>query len=89
MNVLLKPELERFVAENVKAGRYADVNAVLNEALEVLMEQEQFTPEHEAYLRREVRRGLAQLDRGERATFNAEQIISEERRRQADGRDGD
>jgi len=85
MNVSLKPELERFVAEKVKAGQYADVNAVVNEALEVLKEQEEFSPEEEAYLRGEVQRGLEQLDRGERSEFDAEKIIAEERERLANG----
>jgi len=44
-------------------------------------EQGQFTPEHEAYLRREVRRGLDQLDAGHRANFDARKVISEERQR--------
>jgi hypothetical protein len=39
--------------------------------------------EYEAYLRREVRRGLEELDRGERALFNAETIIAQKRRRLA------
>lgn len=81
MNVLLKPELEKFVADKVKAGQYADVSAIVNEALEVLKEQEEFTPEHEAYLRREVEQGLEQLNRGQSRVFDAEQIITEERRR--------
>jgi len=83
MHVLLKPELEKFIAEKLKAGQYADASDVVNEALEVLKEQEQFTPEHEEYLRREVRRGLDQLEHGESAQFNAESIIAEERRRLA------
>ena len=62
MNVLIKPELEKFVAEKVTAGQYADASDVVNEALEVLKDQEQFTPEHETYLRKEVARGLEQLD---------------------------
>ena len=83
MNVLLKPEIEKFVSDKVKAGQYADASAIVNEALEVLQEQEQFTPSHEAYLRRELAQGLEQLDRGERANFNAESIIAEERQRHA------
>jgi antitoxin ParD1/3/4 len=83
MNVLLKPELEQFVDEKIRAGQYPDPSAMVNEALEVLREQEAFTPEHEAYLRREVRRGLEQLDRGERAHFTAETIIAQQRRRMA------
>lgn len=81
MNVQLTPELEKFVEERVEAGQYADASDVVNQALEVLKEQEEFTPEHEAYLRREVRRGLEQLDAGQSATFDAKKIIVEERQR--------
>jgi len=80
MNVLLKPKLEEFIAEKVRAGQYTDASDVVNEALEVLWEQERFTPEHEAYLRQEVQRGLEQLDRGEYVDFTAATIIAEERR---------
>jgi antitoxin ParD1/3/4 len=83
MKVLLKPELEKFIAEKVKAGEYADASEIVNEALEVLKEQEEFTSGHEAYLRREVARGLEQLDRGEYSEFDAEKVIGEERRRLA------
>ena len=83
MNVLLKPELEQFVSEKVKAGQYTDASDIVNEALEVLREQEQFTPEHEAYLRREVRKAIKQLDEGQRAQFDARKIIAEERKRLA------
>ncbi len=89
MNVQLKPELERFVAERVKTGQYADASDIVNEALEVLKEQEEFTPEHEATLRREVRRGIEQLDAGQSAVFDAEKIIAEERPRRAGGRERD
>lgn len=79
MNVLLKPELERFVVEKVGGGQYADPSAVVNEALEMLRDQEEFSPEHEAYLRRELQRGLDQLSHGQYAQFDAETIIAEER----------
>jgi antitoxin ParD1/3/4 len=81
MNVLLKPEIEKFVTEKVQAGQYANPSDIVNQALEVLRDQEEFTPEHEAYLRREVRRGLEQLDRGEFASFDAEKIIAADRRK--------
>jgi len=45
------------------------------------MEHEDFTREHEAYLRDEISRGMAQLDRGEFSRFDAPQIIAEERAR--------
>lgn len=83
MDVLLKPDLEKFVAEKVRAGQYDGPSDVINEALEVLQEQEQFTPEHEAFLRREVRGGLDQLDNGQYSELDAERIIAEERQRLA------
>jgi hypothetical protein len=43
-------------------------------------DHEESAPAHEAYLRREVRRGVEQLDRGEVGRFDAEKIIREERR---------
>ncbi len=81
MDLLLKPELQNFVADKIKAGQYANVNDIVNEALEVLRDQEDFTPEHEAYLRRELRRGIEQLDRGEYSTHGAQEIIAQERQR--------
>ena len=79
MKVLLKPEIKRFVTEKVKAGQCADASDLVNQALEVLRDQEQFTPKQEAYLRRQVKQGLDQLDRGEFSDFTAETIIAQER----------
>jgi hypothetical protein len=45
----------------------------------------EFSPSHEAYLRRELRKAAAQLDRGQYAEFNAQSIIAEERRRLSSG----
>jgi putative addiction module CopG family antidote len=86
MDVSLKPELEQFIADKIKAGQYANVDDVVNEALEFLKDREEFTPQHEAYLGREVRRGLEQLDSGQRADFNANAIIADERRRPTGGK---
>jgi putative addiction module CopG family antidote len=81
MKFLLKPELEKFVAQKVKAGQFADASGVVNEALEMLKEHEDFAPRHAAYLRRELKRGIRQLDRGQYSELNAEEIIAGERRR--------
>ena len=83
MNIVLKPELEQFIADKVRAGQYANVDEIVNEALGVLKEQEEFSPQHEAYLRREINRGLDQLNAGQRADFSAAKIIAEERNRMA------
>jgi len=84
MDVMLKPEVEAFIARKLKAGQYTSASDVVNDALETLMEQEDFSPDHEAYLRRDLQRGIDQLDRGQRATFTAESIIAEECRLAAD-----
>ena len=83
MNVTLKPDLERFITEKTRTGQFADASDVVNEALELLREQEQFTPAQEAYLRREVKRGLDQLDQGQFSTLTTDQIIAQERTRLA------
>ena len=81
MNVMLKPELEAFVADKVKSGQYANPSELVNEALEALREQEQYSPEQEEYLRREIKKGLDELDAGKYSEFNAEKIIAQERAR--------
>lgn len=86
MKVMLKPEIKRFVAEKVKAGQCADASDLVNQALEVLRDQEQFTPKLESYLRGEVKRGLEQLDQGECSDFTAETIIAQERAKRANPR---
>ena len=79
MDLKLKPRLQEFVTEKLKTGQYSDASAVVNEALEMMMDCEQFTPEHEAYIRREVLRGVEEADRGEYADFDAKSIIAEQR----------
>jgi antitoxin ParD1/3/4 len=81
MDVTLKPELEKFVAEKIKAGCFAQPSDVINAALELYWEQEEFTPEQEKYLKREIQKGIEQLDRGEYGSFDAERIIAEGRAR--------
>ena len=87
MNVTLKPDLERFVTEKTRTGQFADPSDVVNEALELLREQDEFTPEQEAYFRREVQPGLDQLDQRQFSTLTTDQIIAQERARLAKQQD--
>lgn len=73
--------MKNFVAEKVKSGQYSNASEIVNDALGVLQEQEEFTPKHAAYLKKEVRRGLKQLGSDMVANFDAEQVITQERRR--------
>lgn len=65
MNVSLTKELERLVAAKVKTGRYLSASEVMREALRLLEERDQLQQLRLAELRRELKKGLDQLDRGE------------------------
>ena len=65
MNVSLTPELERFVQEKVRSGRYTSASEVVREALRLLEEHEQVRMAQLAEFREEIDRRLASLDRGE------------------------
>lgn len=60
MNVSLTPELERFVKEQVDAGRYQTASEVVREGLRMLLERKEAI----ASLNRKIERGLADADAG-------------------------
>jgi Arc/MetJ-type ribon-helix-helix transcriptional regulator len=76
MHFLPRPDLEKFVTDQVKRGGYADASGVLNHALEVLREQLRDAQD----LRQEAAVGLGQADRGDFVEFTAEDVKSEGRR---------
>ncbi len=65
MNVSLTPELEQFVADKVKSGRYNSASEVIQEALRLLEEREELRNIQKQKLRQKIAQGLDQLDRGE------------------------
>ncbi|MCL1468792.1 type II toxin-antitoxin system ParD family antitoxin [Argonema galeatum] len=65
MNVSLTPELEKFVQEKVKSGRYLSASEVVREALRLLQEEDQIRQLRLEKLRKEIAMGIEQLDRGE------------------------
>jgi len=64
MNVSLTPELESWVDERVRSGRYASASEVIREALRLLEEQELAKQKHLADVRQKIDRGLDQLNQG-------------------------
>ncbi len=81
MEITLPPDLAEFVEEQVKSGHYDNPDAVVEEAVALLRE---FTPDHEAYLRREIKKGIDQLDRGEGEPWEgADAILARLHRRAA------
>ncbi|HAZ49667.1 MAG TPA: type II toxin-antitoxin system ParD family antitoxin [Cyanobacteria bacterium UBA11369] len=65
MNVSLTPELEQYVQEKVKSGKYLSASEVVREALRLLQEQDQIRQLRLEKLRSEIALGIEQLDRGE------------------------
>ena len=65
MNVSLTPELEQFVANKVKSGRYTSASEVVREALRLLEEREQLRHLQKHELQKKITDGLDQLARGE------------------------
>jgi len=76
MHFQLRPDLEKFLNDEVKRGKYGDANGVVNKALEVLKEQTEDVED----LRREAAIGIEQAERGEFVEFTAEDIKAEGRR---------
>ena len=76
MNVSLTPQLENFVKDKVKSGRYSSASEVVREALRMLEERDRRLVE----LRKEIAIGLDQADRGEVSPLDIEAIKKEGRR---------
>jgi len=68
MNVSLTPELDKFVADKVAAGRYASASEVVREALRLLEEQEKSRAERLEEFNRELQRRIDGIERGEFVT---------------------
>jgi len=76
MEVQIKPELQRFIEDELKAGRYVSTDEMINAALASLQAQDELSEAEIEDLRAEVDVGIAQADRGEFVEFTAEDIIA-------------
>ncbi|KYC43612.1 CopG family transcriptional regulator [Scytonema hofmannii PCC 7110] len=65
MNVSLTPELEQFVQEKVKIGRYPSASEVVREALRLLEERDRIQQIKLETLRKEIMVGVEQIERGD------------------------
>lgn len=65
MNVSLSPELEQFLDEKVKSGKFQSPSEVINEALRLLEERERSQMARLDKLKAKIRVGIEELDRGE------------------------
>ena len=77
MNVSLTPEFDSFIEGKVKSGQYHSASEVVREALRLLKERDVLQEVRIEELRKQVREGFAQIERGDYLEFSStEDIIS-------------
>ncbi len=86
MNVSLTPELDEFVNQKVSSGLYNSASEVVREGLRLLREQDEIKRMRLEALKREVKRGVDSLDRGEGKPLDVSAIKAKGRARLAQRR---
>jgi len=81
MNVSLTPKLEQLIERKVQSGRYQTASEVVREGLRLLDDQDRLRELQVEEVRKKIRTGLDQLDRGE--GLPGEQIHAEMKRKSA------
>lgn len=74
MNVSLTPELEQFIERKVKSGRYNTASEVVRESLRLLEREDELRLLKYEELKREVLKGVEQIERGEYIELTSEQL---------------
>jgi antitoxin ParD1/3/4 len=72
MNVSLTRELEQFITEKVKSGRYTSASEVIRDSLRLLVERDQVYQLRLEELRREIQKGM---DSGPATPFDPEALL--------------
>jgi antitoxin ParD1/3/4 len=75
MNVSLTPELEQFVQNKIKTGRYISASEVVREALRLLEERDRAYQAKLVDLQEDIDQGIASSERGE--VYDGEAVIQE------------
>jgi antitoxin ParD1/3/4 len=70
VTITLDPELQTFLEEQVRLGKYPSSEAAIADAVRRMSERE----EKIAWLRRELQIGIDQIDRGEVSEWNVEEM---------------
>ena len=64
MNVLLSPELEQYIHQQVSAGAYESPSEVVSEGIRLLEEERRSQGERRVQVRKMIEQGLAELNAG-------------------------
>jgi len=73
MNIFLTHDLEQFVTDKLKSGRYTSVSEVIRDRLRLLVERDHLYQLRLAELRKEIQTGI---DSGEATPFDPEEIMA-------------
>jgi Arc/MetJ-type ribon-helix-helix transcriptional regulator len=65
MTIQLKPEQETRIAEALRSGAYGSTDDVIDRALEVLHEQDEWLLANRQAIDAKIHKGIAELERGE------------------------
>ncbi|MBK8267006.1 MAG: type II toxin-antitoxin system ParD family antitoxin [Planctomycetes bacterium] len=65
MNVSLTTKLNQFVKKQIESGRYASASEVVRDGLRLLEDQERVREIRLRELRKEIKKGIVQIDRGD------------------------
>lgn len=74
MNVSLTPELEKLVQEKVASGLYNSASEVIRESLRLLHERDRIREIRLEELRKEIQKGVNQLERGEYQVYKTDEL---------------
>lgn len=74
MNVSLTPELEKLVQSKVDSGLYNSASEVIRESLRLLHERDRVREIRLEELRKEIQKGVNQLERGEYTIYETEEL---------------
>jgi antitoxin ParD1/3/4 len=86
MTVTLTPELEQFIAEQLKSGHYRSADDLITQSVGMLRAQEKFIEDHKVELREKIAVGLDQIKKGQVVDARAatQNIREKLRKREAD-----
>lgn len=75
--ITLRDEDQRFIEEAVKSGAFITKSEVVASALELLKTREEIRKARRAELKKEIQKGIDQLERGETVEFNTKSFLAE------------
>ncbi|MGL5794749.1 MAG: type II toxin-antitoxin system ParD family antitoxin [Waterburya sp.] len=84
MNITIKQELEKFIQQQIKSGKYESVDRVIEEALNLLEKREQYDRWVEE-VREKIDIAATQLDRGQ--GVDGESVIEQMRQKLSEAKE--